>query len=135
MKRFRRSLLVVLLAQQQVPEKTNEITIIPELLEVVSPAAAVVTTDAMGCQKQVAWTVREHHAHHLLALKDNHPTLYADVKDFFNYADKVDWKLEHSHTQTTERGHGRTETRECRVSDVAFGEDSSRAYLQNAQAI
>ena len=90
MRRFRRSLLVVLLAQQQVPEKTNEITVIPELLEIVSPAAAVVTTDAMGCQKQVAWTVREHYAHHLLALKDNHPTLYADVKDFFNYADKVD---------------------------------------------
>ena len=84
------SQLEVVLAQQQVPEKTNEITVIPELLEVVNPATAVVTTDALGCQKQVAWTVREHHAHHLLALKDNHPTLYADVKDFFNYADKVD---------------------------------------------
>ena len=110
--------LEVVLAQQQVPEKTNEITVIPELLEVVNPAAAVVTTDALGCQKQVAWTVREHHAHYLLALKDNHPTLYADVKDFFAYADKVAWNVEHSHTQTTERGHGRTETRECRVLPV-----------------
>ena len=107
--------LEVVLAQQQVPEKTNEITVIPELLEVVNPAAAVVTTDALGCQKQVAWTVREHHAHYLLAFKDNHPTLYADVKDFFAYADKVDWNVEHSHTKTTERAHGRTETRECRV--------------------
>lgn len=109
------SQLEVVLAQQQVPEKTNEITVIPELLEVVNPAGAVVTTDAMGCQKQVAWTAREHHAHYLLALKDNHPTLFEDVKDFFGYADKVDWKLEHSYTKTTEWGHGRVETRECRV--------------------
>lgn len=110
--------LEIVLAQQQVPEKTNEITVIPELLEVVSPAGAVVTTDAMGCQKQVAWTVREHYAHYLLALKDNHPTLYTDVKDFFDYADKVNWELEHSHTQTTERAHGRLETRECWVLPI-----------------
>lgn len=112
------SQLEVVLAQQQVPKKTNEITVIPDLLEVVSPAGAVITTDAMGCQKQVAWTAREHHAHYLLALKDNHPTLLEDVKDFFNYADKVGWELEHSYTQTTERGHGRTETRTCRVLPV-----------------
>ena len=112
------SQLELVLAQQQVPEKTNKITVIPELLEVVNPAAAVVTTDAMGCQKQVAWTVREHHAHYLLALKDNHPTLYADVKDFFAYADKVAWNIEHSRTKTTERAHGRSETRECRVLPV-----------------
>ena len=53
-----------------------------------------------------------------LALKDNHPTLYTDVKDFFAYADKVDWDIEHSRTKTTERGHGRSETRECRVLPV-----------------
>lgn len=109
------SQLEIVLAQQQVPEKTNEITVIPELLEVVNPAGAVVTADALGCQKQVAWTAREHHAHYLLALKDNHPTLFEDVKDFFSYADKVDWELEHSYTKTTERAHGRVEMRQCRV--------------------
>lgn len=112
------SQLEVVLAQQQVSERTNEITVIPELLEVVSPAGAVVTTDAMGCQKQVAWTVREHHAHYLLALKDNHPILFEDVKDFFSYADKVAWELEHSYTQTIERGHGRSETRACWVLPI-----------------
>ncbi len=56
--------------------------------------------------------------HYLLALKDNHPTLFEDVKGFFGYADKVNWELEHSHTQTTEQGHGRSETRECRVLAV-----------------
>jgi len=112
------SQLEVALAQQQVPEKSNEITVIPELLEVVNPAGAVVTTDALGCQKQVAWTVREHHAHYLLALKDNHPTLFEDVKDFFGYAAKVGWELEHSYTLSTKRAHGRTETRECWVLPV-----------------
>ena len=66
----------VVLAQQHVPDKSNEITVIPELLEVVNPAGAVVTADAMGTQKQIAWTVREYHAHYLLALKSNHPTLF-----------------------------------------------------------
>lgn len=112
------SQLEVVLGQQQVPEKTNEITVIPELLEAVSPAGAVITTDALGCQKQIAWAAREHHAHYLLALKDNHPTLFADVKDVFAYADGLDWELEHSSTRTTERAHGRLETRECRVLPV-----------------
>ena len=105
----------VVLTQAQVPQKTNEITVIPMLIEVVDPAGAVVTTDALGTQKQIAWSIREHQAHYLLALKDNHPTLFEDVKDFFGYADKVAWTLPHSHTKTTERGHGRLETRECRV--------------------
>ena len=108
----------VVLAQEGVPEKTNEITVIPELLEVVSPAGAVVTIDAMGTQKNIAWTIREYHAHYLLALKDNHPTLFGEVKDFFGYADKLGWDVEHSHTKTTERGHGRIETRECWVLPV-----------------
>ena len=112
------SQLEVVLGQQQVPEKTDEITVIPELLEVISPAGAVVTTDALGCPMQIAWAVREHHAHYLLALKDNHPTLFADVKDVFTYADGLDWELEHSHSRTTERARGRLETRDCRVLPV-----------------
>ena len=105
----------VVLAQAQVPQKTNEISVIPTLIEVVNPAGAVVTTDALGTQKQIAWSIREHQAHYLLALKDNHPTLFEDVKDFFDYATKVDWTLPHSYTKTSERGHGRLEMRECRV--------------------
>lgn len=100
------------------PAHGNEITVIPELLEIVTPAGAVVTTDAMGCQKHIAWTAREHHAHYLLALKDNHPKLYADVQDFFDYADEESWELEHSTTKTVERAHGRDETRECWVLEA-----------------
>ena len=105
----------VVLAQTQVPEKTNEITVIPTLVELVNPAGAVVTTDALGTQKQIAWSIREHQAHYLLALKENHPTLFEDVQDFFDYADKVDSELEHSYAQTSERAHGRNEVRQCWV--------------------
>ncbi len=109
------SLFELVLGQRQVPDKSNEITVMPDLLEIVNPAGAVITTDAMGCQKHIAWTAREHHAHYLLALKDNQPTLFEDVRDWFDYAGKVDWDLPHSYTKTSERGHGRIETRECWV--------------------
>lgn len=108
----------VVLAQQQVPEKTNEITVIPDLLEVVNPAGAVITADAMGCQKQIAWTAREHHAHYLLALKDNHRILLNDVQSSFDYAEKVAWDLPHSTTKTLDRGHGREEVRQCWVLEA-----------------
>ena len=73
----------VVLAQQQVAEKTNEITVMPELLEVLDLAGTTVTIDAAGTQKQIAWTIREHHADYVLALKANHKHLFDDVKWLF----------------------------------------------------
>jgi len=108
----------VVLAQQQVPDHTNEITVMPDLLEVVHPAGAVITADAMGCQKQIAWTAREHHANYLLALKDNHPILLEDVLSAFDYAEKVAWDLPHSYTETLDKGHGRCEVRRCWVLEA-----------------
>lgn len=106
----------ITLAQTSVPEKTNEITVIPELLEIVQPAGAVVTIDAMGTQKAIAWTIREHHAHYVLSLKDNHPKLFADTTWLFNHADSLNWtEIEHSYAKTSDQGHGRVETRECWV--------------------
>jgi predicted transposase YbfD/YdcC len=106
----------ITLGQVSIPEKTNEITVIPELLEVVQPAGAVVTIDAMGTQKAIAWTIREHHAHYVLALKDNHPKLFADTTWLFDHADRLNWiGIEHSYAKTLDQGHGRVETRECWV--------------------
>ena len=108
----------IVLAQEEVDKKTNEMTVIPDLLEIVNPAAAVVTIDAMGTQKQIAWTIREHHAHYLLALKNNHPTLAADTRWLFDDADQSGWETcPHSYAKTVERGHGRREIRECWVLD------------------
>ncbi len=110
----------VVLAQEQVPDKTNEITVIPELLEVLDIAGTTVTVDAVGTQKQIAWTVREHHADYVLALKGNHPKLFEDVKWLFTQHDEsADWFSQ-------EKGHGRTETREVwLLNDLSFLEDIS----------
>ena len=111
----------VVLAQASVDVKTNEITVIPELIEVVGVAGAVVTTDAMGTQKDIAWKIREHHGHYVLALKDNHPKLHEDVQWLFSHADELGWEqMPHSDALTEERDHGREEKRECQVlSDLS----------------
>lgn len=112
----------IVLAQEQVPDKTNEITVIPEVLSAVNPAGAVVTTDAMGTQKDIAWAIREHDADYLLALKDNHPKLFSDVKWLFGHADQTCWRdIEFSYALTQETSRGRLEKRECWVlSDLSL---------------
>lgn len=98
------------------PETSDETTIIPDLLDVIEPVAAVITTDAMGTQKEVERTLREHHADDAFALKGNHPTLLEDVTWAFTHADDLAWQgIEHDYVRTIEKGHGRLETRECRV--------------------
>jgi predicted transposase YbfD/YdcC len=104
----------LVLGSMEVPEKTNEITVIPKLLEIISPAGAIITADAMGCQKQVAWAAREHHADYLLALKDNHKELATAVRNIFQHQDHVGWEeVDHSFASTANKGHGRHETRQC----------------------
>jgi len=99
------------LAQLSVPEKTNEITAIPYLLdhlaETNQPEGALVTIDAMGCQVDIAETIVAHKAEYLLALKGNQPNLEAEVADYFR--DAPDTKLVAK--TTVEKGHGRIETR------------------------
>lgn len=108
----------VVLAQQQVPGKTNEITVIPELLEVLNIAGTTVTIDAAGTQKHIAWVIREHDADYVLALKANHKHLFEDVRWLFSQHDDA------PHWSMSEKGHGRTETREVwLLNDLSFLED------------
>ena len=110
----------VVLAQEQVPDKTNEITVIPGLLEVLDIAGTTVTIDAAGTQKQIAWTAREHYADYVLALKGNHPKLFEDVKWLFAQHERS------AHWSSQEKGHGRTETREVwLLDDLSFLENTS----------
>jgi hypothetical protein len=67
----------VTLGQQAVDAKSNEITAIPELLKTLDIAGAIVTIDAMGCQKEIARQIRRRKADYLLAVKENQPKLYA----------------------------------------------------------
>lgn len=106
----------IALGQEFVPQKENEITVLADLLNSIEPAGAVVTVDAMGAQREVAFTVREHHAHYVLALKGNHPNLSEDARWVFEHADELAWEeIEHDYVRTVGKGHGRLETRECWV--------------------
>jgi predicted transposase YbfD/YdcC len=101
----------LVLAQMSVPEKTNEIAAIPELLDDLSAAGqlkgALVTIDAIGCQVEIADKIVAHGADFMLALKGNQPTLEADVADYFRTAPKAELVVK----TTVEKGHGRIETR------------------------
>jgi predicted transposase YbfD/YdcC len=68
------------LARQAVAEKTNGITAVPDLLGMPDPSGAVVSIDAMGCQKAIAQAIVDAGADHVLALKDNHPTVSEDLR-------------------------------------------------------
>jgi len=100
------------LGQVAVDSKSNEITAIPELLELLQLHGAVVTIDAMGCQKAIAATIVDKGGDYVLAVKDNQPHLLADVQQGLEQA--LEQGLEDHAYQTfeqTERGHGREETR------------------------
>jgi predicted transposase YbfD/YdcC len=76
----------LLLGRVAVGEKSNEITAIPRLLKMLEITGAIVTIDAMGCQKEVARTIRGRKADYLLALKGNHERLFEQVVAFFEGA-------------------------------------------------
>ena len=100
------------LAQVAVKDKSNEITAIPEVLTLLDLQGALVTIDAMGCQKGIAQQIREGGGDYLLAVKDNQPTLADDVEKCFLAAYEEDFAtVKHDTITTRETGHGRTEER------------------------
>ena len=103
----------LVLAAQAIPDKANEITAMPGLLAQLNLAGAVVTIDAMGCQKNVAQAIVEQQADYVLALKENHPTLYDDIKLWLDDSDEKGHVRMHN---TVEKDHGRIETRRTVVS-------------------
>jgi predicted transposase YbfD/YdcC len=100
------------LGQVVTDEKSNEITAIPKLLELLDLHGALVSLDAMGCQKQIAAAIVDGGGDYVLTAKDNQPTLVAGIQACFDKAAEQDFAhVAHSSYQTTERGHGREETR------------------------
>ncbi len=113
----------ITLGQRKVDDKSNEITAIPELIELLNIAGCIVTIDDMGCQKKIAQTIRDKQADYVLAVKDNQGKLHQDIQDWFAHADQVDFKgIEHDYHQTINKAHGRIEIRHCWVmtDPVAF---------------
>jgi predicted transposase YbfD/YdcC len=116
------------LAQLSVPEKTNEITAIPELLDHLANMGqlegALVTIDAMGCQVDIAAKIVEHKADFLLALKGNQSTLETEVDDYFRTAPSAEIVIK----TTLEKGHGRIETRIYSASQNVDWINASKTY-------
>jgi predicted transposase YbfD/YdcC len=112
----------LVLGQMKVDEKSNEITAIPQILEVLEVSGCIVTIDAMGCQTEIAEKIIEQEAHYVLALKENQGNLYADVVQLFDDLEHSGYKAyEHDYDQTVNKNHGRIETRECwTISDPAI---------------
>jgi predicted transposase YbfD/YdcC len=101
------------LAQQAVAEKSNEITAIPDLLALLDLHGAVVSADAMGCQKAIAQTIVEGGADYVLTLKDNHPTLCEEVQLWLD-TEVAGGRL--LTQETIEKDHGRIEIRRYALS-------------------
>lgn len=119
----------LVLAQIAVEDKSNEIVAIPRLVELLDLRGATVTIDAMGCQKAIAAAIVDKGADYVLALKDNHPTLHAEVAEFFADAEKSSWRdTPHSSDETADGGHGRVEVRRVWVSDAIDWLDPKGAW-------
>ena len=101
------------LGQKAVEEKSNEITVIPKLLEQIQIKGQVITIDAMGTQIGIAEKVRKKRADYVLALKKNQGTLYEDVTVYFaDKEEKEKIKKQGNYKRTIEKAHGQIEIRE-----------------------
>jgi predicted transposase YbfD/YdcC len=100
----------LVLAQTKVADKSNEITAIPTLLELLDISGCIVTLDAMGTQKSIARKIREAGGDYILSLKANHPTLLEQISSWFEMARKGG-VLPPPLEQSTESAHHRIECR------------------------
>jgi predicted transposase YbfD/YdcC len=115
----------ITLGQVAVDAKSNEITAMPELLKLLDLPGKIVTTDAMGCQKDIAQTIVAGGGDYILAVKDNQPTLHAEIQAAFATAPTPPARSSRLYT-TEEHGHGREEQRTVQVLPA-------RSHLSTAQ--
>jgi predicted transposase YbfD/YdcC len=104
----------IVLGQEKVSDKSNEITAIPRLLEWLDLRGAIVTIDAMGCQHKIAEKIKGKKGEYVLALKGNQSTLHEDIRLFFE--DEVLLRSGIESYETVDGAHGRIEMRRCSVT-------------------
>lgn len=114
----------LVLGQQAVAEKANEIVAIPALLERLSLKGALVSIDAIGCNPTIAQAILDTGADYLLAVKDNQPTLHAEIESYFETAPATETNT----AGTLDKGHGRLEMRTHKVSKAVDWVGSERTY-------
>lgn len=104
----------LVLGQRRVNEKSNEITAVPELLKQLEIKGCIVTTDALNSQKKLAKQIVKQEADYVLALKDNHPRTFEDVRMVYDWAERGEYaELVYDRYTSIGKGHGRVETRIC----------------------
>lgn len=105
--------LGISIAGVKVDDKSNEITAIPELLDLINIENCIITIDAMGCQKEIAKKIVEKNGHYCFAVKENKKNFYLDIKDYFDFILTETREKENIITYTTiDKDHGRIERRE-----------------------
>ena len=119
--------LGISLGQVPTDSKSNEQTAILKLCELLDLSGCVVTIDAQGCQKKIATALSDSGADYILALKDNHPTLHGEVRDFFELLDAHETDYTMATCSTTDGGHGRVEERRyCLTESVGWQLDRAQ---------
>lgn len=108
----------LVLGQLKTREKSNEITAIPLLLELLELRGCIVTIDAMGCQREIAEQIISQEADYVLSLKGNQGRLHKEVAEYFAWAERINFKdVEYDYCRTLEKDHGRIEERRCWVTE------------------
>ena len=121
----------ITLGEVATAQKSNEITAIPELLDLIDIRGDIVTIDAMGCQRDIARKIREKEADYLLALKENQSNLYEDVQTYFQWLEKEKPASEtYQHwSGRLEKGHGRLEKRDVTIATSIDWLENSEHWL------
>lgn len=116
------------IGQVKVDDKSNEITAIPELLELIDIKDTTITIDAIGTQTKIVDKIIEKGGHYCLSVKENQHSLYKDIDEYFNFSinDKEE-KEKMTYYETIEKGHGRIEKRKYYVcNDISFINDKEK---------
>jgi predicted transposase YbfD/YdcC len=117
------------LGQVAVDDKSNEITAIPELLDLLDITGVIVTIDAMGCQKAIAQKITEKKGHYILTVKDNQEHLLTDIQQLIAEASEKNFAgVEHDTHETREQGHGREEYRHYLILRLTDGIRNAEAW-------
>jgi predicted transposase YbfD/YdcC len=108
----------LVLGQEATPEKSNEITAIPKLLELLELAGCIVTIDAMGCQREIAAQIIAGGADYVLGLKGNQSAMQEAVEDFFTVAQAGEFAgVKHDFFEEVDKDHGRLEIRRYWITE------------------
>ena len=112
----------LILVEEPVKSKSNEIAAIPKILEEIDIQGAIITIDAIGCQKKIAKQICERGADYVLALKGNAGLIYDEIVQYFQEAKEAGYEyLDHSYYSENENNHGRSVIREIRyVQDIEW---------------